>query len=96
MVVTGAKNEEDSLLAARTIAKILLKLGFSCAVAGFKIQNIVASGDCGFPIRLEGLADEECKFSSVRAGAESGAPVVTVLVASRKSNSLDRNRAPSR
>ena len=64
MVITGTKNEEDSLLAARTVAKILQKLGTSCAVAGFKIQNIVATGDCGFPIRLEGLAHEQCKFSS--------------------------------
>jgi len=64
MVLTGSKNEEDCLLAARTVAKILTKLGTSCAVAGFKIQNIVATGDCGFPIRLEGLAHEQCKFSS--------------------------------
>jgi transcription initiation factor TFIID TATA-box-binding protein len=92
MVVTGAKSEEDSLLAARTIGKILLvrrdygacarhtvphrfeshsrplptlqKLGFSSSIASFRIQNIVATGDCGFPIRLEGLADEESKFSS--------------------------------
>jgi TATA-box binding protein (TBP) (component of TFIID and TFIIIB) len=40
------------------------KLGFSCSIANFKIQNIVVTGDCGFPIRLEGLADEESKFSS--------------------------------
>ena len=25
---------------------------------------MVATGDCGFPIRLEGLADEHAKFSS--------------------------------
>jgi hypothetical protein len=33
-------------------------------VTGFRIQNMVATGDCGWPIRLEGLADEHSKFSS--------------------------------
>lgn len=32
-------------------------------------QNMVASGDVGFPIRLEGLADEHVKFASVRVAA---------------------------
>jgi transcription initiation factor TFIID TATA-box-binding protein len=64
MVVTGAKNEDDSLLAARKIAKVLQKLGFAASLAAFRVQNMVATGDCQFPIRLEGLADEHSKFSS--------------------------------
>jgi hypothetical protein len=39
-------------------------LGFNAAVHSFKIQNMVATGDCGFPIRLEGIAHEHSKFSS--------------------------------
>jgi transcription initiation factor TFIID TATA-box-binding protein len=35
-----------------------------CALADFKVQNIVCSGDIGFPVRLEGLADEHSKFAS--------------------------------
>uniref|UniRef100_A0ACD5TNZ3 Uncharacterized protein n=1 Tax=Avena sativa TaxID=4498 RepID=A0ACD5TNZ3_AVESA len=49
MVCTGAKSEEHSKLAARK---------------DFKIQNIVASCDVKFPIRLEGLAYSHGAFSS--------------------------------
>ncbi len=86
MVVTGTKNEEDNLTAAKTVAKVITKLGMSCAVASFKIQNIVATGDCGFPIRLEGLAHEQCKFSSYEPELFPGliyrmaAPRVVLLV----------------
>jgi transcription initiation factor TFIID TATA-box-binding protein len=86
MVLTGTKNEEDSLTAAKTVAKIVTKLGMSCAVSAFKIQNIVATGDCGFPIRLEGLAHEQCKFSSYEPELFPGliyrmaAPKVVLLV----------------
>lgn len=59
MVITGAKSEKDSHLAARKYARIIQKLGFPEATFNdFKIQNIVASCDVEFPIRLEGLALE--------------------------------------
>ena len=48
------------------VAKIITKLGFAAAFVDFKIQNIVSTGDCGFPIRLEGLADVHHRWSSVR------------------------------
>jgi transcription initiation factor TFIID TATA-box-binding protein len=64
MVITGAKNEDDSHLAAKKIAAVLVKLGFGASLGGFRIQNVVATGDCSWPIRLEGLADEHSKFSS--------------------------------
>ena len=64
MVITGAKNEDDSHLAAKKFAAVLVKLGFGASLGGFKIQNVVATGDCTWPIRLEGLADEHSKFSS--------------------------------
>lgn len=65
MVVTGAKSEEDSRLAARKYARIVQKLGFQAKFVDFKIQNIVGSCDVKFPIRLEGLAFAHGHFSSV-------------------------------
>ncbi|KAJ1544814.1 TATA-box-binding protein, partial [Nowakowskiella sp. JEL0078] len=53
MVVTGAKSEEQSNLAARKYARIVQKLGFNAQFKDFKIQNIVGSCDVKFPIRLE-------------------------------------------
>ncbi|KAH7889974.1 TBP-domain-containing protein [Phlebopus sp. FC_14] len=64
MVVTGAKSEDDSRLAARKYARIVQKLGFDAKFAEFKIQNIVGSCDVKFPIRLEGLAYSHGQFSS--------------------------------
>ncbi|XP_037459418.1 TATA-box-binding protein 1-like isoform X1 [Triticum dicoccoides] len=64
MVCTGAKSEEHSKLAARKYARIVQKLGFPATFKDFKIQNIVASCDVKFPIRLEGLAYSHGAFSS--------------------------------
>lgn len=43
VVVTGAKSEDDSRLAARKYARIIQKLGFETKFTDFKIQNIVGS-----------------------------------------------------
>ena len=64
MVCTGARTEEESKQASRTYAKIILKIGFPAKFSEFKVQNIVASCDVKFPIRLEGLANEHLKFCS--------------------------------
>ncbi|KAI9593920.1 Brf1-Tbp-Dna ternary complex [Syncephalis fuscata] len=64
MVVTGAKSEDDSRLAARKYARIVQKLGFPAKFTDFKIQNIVGSCDVKFPIRLEGLAYSHGHYSS--------------------------------
>lgn len=65
MVCTGAKSEQDSRLAARKYAKIIMKLGFKdIRFQDFKIQNIVGSCDVTFPIRLEGLHFKHGLFSS--------------------------------
>ncbi|KAJ3192350.1 TATA-box-binding protein [Irineochytrium annulatum] len=64
MVVTGAKSEDQSRLAARKYARIIQKLGFAAKFTDFKIQNIVGSCDVKFPIRLEGLAFSHGTFSS--------------------------------
>jgi transcription initiation factor TFIID TATA-box-binding protein len=64
MVVTGAKSEDFAKLASRKFARIIQKLGFKATFADFKVQNIVASCDVKFPIRLEGLASRHSTFSS--------------------------------
>jgi transcription initiation factor TFIID TATA-box-binding protein len=64
MVVTGAKSEEDSRLAARKFARIIQKLGFPAKFAEFKIQNIVASCDVKFPVSLETISVRHAQFSS--------------------------------
>jgi len=56
MVCTGAKSVDSSRLAARKYARIVQKLGFAAKFMDFKVQNIVASCDVKFPVRLEGLA----------------------------------------
>ena len=64
MVCTGARTEEESRQASRIYAKIILKLGFPVKFCEFTVQNIVASCDVNFPIRLEGLANTYLKFCS--------------------------------
>lgn len=65
MVCTGAKSESDSRLAARKFSRTLQKLGFEDAkFQDFKVQNIVASCDVLFPIRLEGLHYKHGLFCS--------------------------------
>lgn len=64
MVVTGAKSEQTSKLAAQKFSRIIHKLGFNTKFADFKIQNIVSSCDTQFSIRLEGLAFAHSNFCS--------------------------------
>ena len=64
MVCTGARTEDESRQASRIYAKIILKLGFPVKFTEFTVQNIVASCDVKFPIRLEGLANSYLKFCS--------------------------------
>jgi len=65
MVITGAKGEKQSRLAARKYARIIQKLDFKeTTFQDFKVQNIVGSADVKFPIRLEGLALAHEDYSS--------------------------------
>ncbi|KAL0709108.1 hypothetical protein Bca4012_016086 [Brassica carinata] len=97
MVCTGAKTEDSSKLAARKYARIIQKLGFQAKFKDFKIQNIVASCDVKFPIRLEGLACYHHAFACyepeifpgliyrIRAKKETkGAKVVLLIFVSGK------------
>lgn len=64
LVCTGARCEEDSYLATRKFARIIQKLGFTVKFYDFKIQNIVATCDLKFPIKLENLNHIHGQFSS--------------------------------
>ncbi|XP_011344145.1 TATA-box-binding protein isoform X2 [Ooceraea biroi] len=64
LVCTGARSVDDSRLAAKKFARIIQKLGFSAKFIDFKIQNIVATCDLKFPIRLESLNQMHGQFSS--------------------------------
>ncbi|XP_028161218.1 uncharacterized protein LOC135072543 [Ostrinia nubilalis] len=64
IVCTGARNEHDSYVAARKIARIIQKLGFSAKFLDFKIQNFIATADLRFPVRLEALQQAHGQFSS--------------------------------
>ena len=64
LVVTGARSEESSKLAARKYARVIQKLGFPAKFSNFKVQNMVGSCDVKFPIRLEGLMLMHGQFCS--------------------------------
>nr|CAD7451869.1 unnamed protein product [Timema tahoe] len=64
VVVTGAKSEDCAQLAARKYARIVQKLGFPARFMEFTIQNIVATCDVRFPIRVENLNQMHGQFSS--------------------------------
>lgn len=64
VVCTGARNEHDANLGTRKFARILQKLGYPAKFMDFKIQNLVATVDLRFPIRLENLNQMHGQFSS--------------------------------
>ncbi len=67
VVCTGSKNEAEALTAARKIAKKIKKLGFKVKFINdnFVIQNIVASANVNFRIRLQEFCDAHDQFASV-------------------------------
>merc|ERR1712216_206194 len=64
IVVTGAKTTSDIKEASKKFTRLIQKLGFSAKFKEYKVQNVVASCDVQFPIRLEGLADVHQKLCS--------------------------------
>lgn len=56
MVCTGAKDEANSLLAARKYVHAFRKFGFNVRFRGFRVQNLVASTDVGGLLKLEEMA----------------------------------------
>lgn len=64
MVVTGTRSEDDSGKAAQKYTLIVKRLGNAAQCTEFKIQNMTASCDISFPIRLEALAVDQPRFCS--------------------------------
>lgn len=64
VVCTGARTEADAHLGARKFARIIQKLGYAVKFLDFKVQNLVATVDLRFPIRLEKLNQMHQQFSS--------------------------------
>jgi len=64
LVCTGARNDYDANLGTRKFARILQKLNYPVKFMEFKIQNLVATVDLRFPIRLENLNQMHGQFSS--------------------------------
>ncbi|XP_077507365.1 uncharacterized protein LOC144117451 [Amblyomma americanum] len=65
IVYTGVRSELQARIAARKFARITQKFGYNARFADFKVQNIVASCDVGFCIKLESLALNHSQFSRV-------------------------------
>lgn len=55
MIVTGAKSIDECSVAAKKYTAIIQKVGFPAEYKDFKIQNMTATCDLGFPIKLEGF-----------------------------------------
>ncbi|XP_053666626.1 TBP-related factor [Anopheles marshallii] len=64
VICTGAKNEQQAHLGLRKFVRIIQKLGFDVKFLDFKVQNLVATADLRFPIRLENLNQMHGQFSS--------------------------------
>uniref|UniRef100_A0A1S4GY00 Transcription initiation factor TFIID TATA-box-binding protein n=2 Tax=Anopheles gambiae TaxID=7165 RepID=A0A1S4GY00_ANOGA len=64
VICTGAKNEQQAHLGLRKFVRIIQKLGFDVKFLDFKVQNLVATADLRFPIRLENLNQVHGQFSS--------------------------------
>ncbi|KAH8352241.1 TBP-related factor [Drosophila takahashii] len=64
IICTGARNEIEADIGSRKFARILQKLGFPVKFMEYKLQNIVATVDLRFPIRLENLNQVHGQFSS--------------------------------
>ncbi|KFB39418.1 TATA-box-binding protein [Anopheles sinensis] len=64
IICTGAKNETEANLGLRKFVRIIQKLGNNVKFLDFKVQNLVATADLRFPIRLENLNQNHGQFSS--------------------------------
>lgn len=67
IIVTGTKSEPECMQAAHKFVKILEKLGYPVGVADFaryqfKVQNMTATCDFGFPVGLEAMVFAHSAF----------------------------------
>lgn len=58
MVCTGGRSELESRYAARKYVRIFQQVGIPVCFSNFKIQNIVASANAGFTLKLQSIADD--------------------------------------
>jgi transcription initiation factor TFIID TATA-box-binding protein len=58
MVCTGGRSELESRYAARKYVRIFQQVGIPVCFSKFKIQNIVASANVGFTLKLQSIADD--------------------------------------
>jgi transcription initiation factor TFIID TATA-box-binding protein len=59
VMVSGAAGEDEAKTCCKKVTRIVSRCGFpNVRFAQFKIENLVASTDIRFPVRLEGLAYE--------------------------------------
>lgn len=65
VIVTGAKTENESIIAARKFARIIQKLGNKVTFSDFSVCNIVGCLSVDHSVRLEGLAYDYDTVSSV-------------------------------
>lgn len=59
IIVTGTKSELECKLASRKYARIIEKLGFKVKVLNFDIQNISASCNLKFRVKLNHLSKNQ-------------------------------------
>ena len=59
IVCTGTKSTEDAEKACRKYAAIIKKIGFNISFKDYCVQNVVASFDFKFPIKLDELMDND-------------------------------------
>lgn len=64
MVCTGSKNIAESLIACRKYARLLQNAGIKVSFQAFRVQNIVASVSCNFPLKLFELANDHGPYVS--------------------------------
>ena len=59
MIVAGTKTKEECKLAVRKYARIVQKLGYEVNYADFEVQNISASANLRFAVRVHEMANDE-------------------------------------
>uniref|UniRef100_A0A6M2DJV4 Putative tata-box binding protein tbp component of tfiid and tfiiib n=1 Tax=Xenopsylla cheopis TaxID=163159 RepID=A0A6M2DJV4_XENCH len=64
LVCTGGRNEVLNLTGARKMARVIQKLGYRAQFLDYKVQNLVATVDVRFPIKLENMHEVHSQFTS--------------------------------
>lgn len=86
MVCTGSKSILQALLACRKYTRILQNTGLKVSFYDFCVQNVVASVEVQFPIRLVELAEDHGPFLSYEPDLFPGAvlrvqnPAIVLLI----------------